>query len=107
MEILATNELTVQFWVKMTSITLLELFLLFMLIISVIEIVKKPEIPVALLMTVFYTLTALNGYGLHYHYSNGVTVQHKVKITDFNEVYKNGYEIIGQEGEIYTIQKKR
>lgn len=32
--------------------------------------------------------------------------QHKVLITDFNEVHGQGYEILEQEGEIYTVQKK-
>jgi hypothetical protein len=29
----------------------------------------------------------------------------EVKITDFNEVYEKGYEIVEQRGDIYVIQK--
>lgn len=36
----------------------------------------------------------------------GVKVEYKVIINDFNELYENGYEIIGQEGKIFTIEKK-
>lgn len=46
------------------------------------------------------TLMSLN------HIDAGVQAQYEVKITDFNEVYKNGYEIIGQRGDIYTVEKK-
>jgi hypothetical protein len=35
----------------------------------------------------------------------GPTVQYKATITDFNEVYNNGYEIIDREGDLYILQE--
>lgn len=54
----------------------------------------------------FLALTSLGIVGLidaEYGYEYE---QHKVTITDINEVHEKGYEIIEQEGEIYTVQKK-
>lgn len=31
--------------------------------------------------------------------------EYKVIITDFNEVYNNGYEIVDKDGKIYTVRK--
>ena len=31
--------------------------------------------------------------------------EYKVIITDFNEVYNNGYEIVDKDGQIYTVRK--
>jgi hypothetical protein len=39
-------------------------------------------------------------------YSDGPQVKYKAKITDFNEVYNNGYKVVSHEGEIYTLIKK-
>lgn len=38
-------------------------------------------------------------------YNDGATEYYKVKITDFNEVFEQGYEIVDQEGKIYKIVK--
>lgn len=35
----------------------------------------------------------------------GPDVTYKATITDFNEVYHNGYEIVDREGEIYILRK--
>lgn len=34
-------------------------------------------------------------------------VEYKALITDFNEVYEQGYKIISQEGKIYTLEKAK
>lgn len=35
----------------------------------------------------------------------GATVTYKATVTDFNEVYNNGYEITGRDGEMYILKK--
>ena len=50
-----------------------------------------------LCMPLAFTLDAAHDYEYE---------QHKVLISDFNEVHQDGYEIVDQEGEIYTIQLK-
>lgn len=37
--------------------------------------------------------------------SNGVPVEYKATITNIEEVTKNGYVIVEQEGQIYTLEK--
>lgn len=35
----------------------------------------------------------------------GPDIQYEAIITDFNEVYENGYEIVDKRGEIYVVEK--
>jgi len=44
--------------------------------------------------------------GINQSFKSGVEIEYKVTVTDFNEIYNNGYEIINQEGKIYTLKKK-
>lgn len=37
--------------------------------------------------------------------NQGPDVTYKATITDFNEVYTQGYEIIGKDGKIYTLRE--
>lgn len=61
----------------------------------------------ALMLTVVCLLLGgLTSAGLIAAVNKGANVTYKATITDFNEVYENGYEIIGQDDKIYTLQKK-
>ena len=53
----------------------------------------------ALLLTALFSAIFYGGI------KAGPTVQYKAIITDFNEVYNNGYEIIDREGNIYILQE--
>ncbi|MDF1511098.1 MULTISPECIES: hypothetical protein [Bacillaceae] len=44
-------------------------------------------------------------YGIYDTVSSGPDVTYKALITDFNEVYEQGYEIVDQDGKIYTIRE--
>ena len=61
------------------------------------------ELFVAGLAVIFVAVGFINLIDNHFGYEYE---QHKVLITDYNEVHQNSYEIIDQEGEIFTIQKK-
>lgn len=52
-------------------------------------------------------LVGLLTYGGYCFHTEGVGAEYQATITDFNEVYDNGYEIIGREGEIYTLVKTK
>jgi len=38
------------------------------------------------------------------YFGSGEVTRHEVLIHDFNEVYEQGYEIVGQRGDIYIIE---
>lgn len=40
-----------------------------------------------------------------YAVNNGPETQYKAIISDFNEVYSQGYEIVGREGDLYILQE--
>lgn len=40
------------------------------------------------------------------HINAGAKIEYKAVITDFNEVYNNGYKIINQDGSIYILEKE-
>ena len=56
---------------------------------------------------VLFTLTAIALACLVFTIvGRGPTTTYKATVTDFNEVYEQRYEIVGQDGEIYLLQKK-
>jgi hypothetical protein len=54
-------------------------------------------------------LGAVNAFviisAIAYTVNNGPETQYKAIITDFNEVYSQGYEIVDREGDIYILQE--
>lgn len=42
-------------------------------------------------------------YSIH---SEGPEVEYKALVTDFNEVYKNGYTVVDREGNLYILEKE-
>jgi hypothetical protein len=51
-------------------------------------------------------LLAYGGYALIFVEGiDGIITQYEVKITDYNEVYEQGYEIVEQRGDIAVVQK--
>lgn len=47
-------------------------------------------------------LFAAGAYGIQ---KEGPEITYEAKITDFNEVYESGYEIVSKHGSLYTIRK--
>lgn len=56
-------------------------------------------------MITLLIVSAILGFVDYNLYKDGAYVEYKAKITDFNQVHKNGYKIIGKEGKIYTLEK--
>jgi hypothetical protein len=54
-------------------------------------------------------LGAVNAFviisAIAYAVNNGPETRYKAIITDFNEVYSQGYEIVGREGDLYILQE--
>jgi len=38
-------------------------------------------------------------------YKSGPNITYEAKVTDFNEVYESGYEIVSKHGSLYTIRE--
>jgi hypothetical protein len=53
----------------------------------------------------FLAIAVGAGFLSIFAYTDSSPEQYEVKITDFNEVYSQGYEIIEQRGEIYVVKK--
>lgn len=53
----------------------------------------------------FLTVGALSCLGINNVVSSGPDVIYKALITDFNDVYEQGYEIVDQDGKIYTLRE--
>jgi hypothetical protein len=73
-------------------------------ILLIVEFVG--EDPPSLLSVI---LGAVNAFviisAIAYVVNNGPETQYKAIITDFNEVYSQGYEIVGREGDLYILQE--
>lgn len=104
MEILSTevmSGLTLGWSIIGTVLILVGVFGILLFLIGVTE-GEGAVLTIGLVLAVVgFGLVAVINSNFSYEYE-----QHKVTITDFNEVHKQGYEIIEQEGEIYTVQKK-
>lgn len=73
------------------------------LVTMIIE--KDTDIHGIIEIVIFIALGAFSSLGVLTNIKQGVDVTYKETITDFNEVYDNGYEITGQDGEIYILEK--
>lgn len=85
----------------------LDLFMLFLLIGTVASSIMDRDFDWSTFGVICVTLLSLYIFtmGLIIELKDGADVTYKATVTDFNEVYKNGYEIISQEGSIYTLRK--
>ena len=55
----------------------------------------------------FFTFATSIGfaYMMYCIHKIGPTIEYKALVTDFNEVYENGYVVVDREGEIYILEK--
>ncbi|RKJ50019.1 hypothetical protein D7X33_32730 [Butyricicoccus sp. 1XD8-22] len=106
MNILATVEYHFWFWVIVIFLFIVTLILLSVFIGGIISVIQSGFENTDLIVLLFLMgLFLLFGYATYSAYNEGVYVEYKATITDFNEVFNNGYEIVGNEGEIYTLKK--
>jgi hypothetical protein len=67
----------------------------------------KSKEKIILVLGAILTVLGLMGIpGIFYEYEKGAEVHYKAIVTDYNEVYDKGYEIIDQEGKIITLKKE-
>jgi amino acid transporter len=108
MEILSTTEHYIQFYLALSVVIVITAFCLVLGITSIVvmSIEKSPKLSDIILTVVllccasFFIIVTVQGI------NKGAEVTHKAKITDFNEVYDNGYEVVGKDGSLYIITKK-
>jgi hypothetical protein len=50
-------------------------------------------------------LGVLMSFALFNIWQDGENVIYKAMVTDFNEVYNNGYKVVGEEGKLYLLEK--
>lgn len=86
--------------------TLAVLTLLFVILSAYIAQSRKDTIAafIAILFVsapIVLTIMSVNAY------KEGPSVEVKAVVADWNEVYANNYEVIGREGEIYTLKEAR
>ena len=107
MEILATVEDKGTYMLVMIVLSGFSLMLLSLAIYMVVDSIKNHfgfnEFFALIACLILSGFTGLGAFG---QYKDGVHVEYKATITDFNEVYNNGYVITGQEGKLYILEKK-
>ena len=106
MEILATNEFVGQFWFEYILMCILT-FGFFGMTVLCINILCKQFAWGGVIVAILFLAMALTfAFMGNNRYEEGIEIEHKVLITDYNEVYDKGYEVVEQEGDIFTIKKK-
>jgi hypothetical protein len=106
MEILSVANETEKYWGLLFLNGLGIALILIGIAACISEIIKKKtkstwSVLIVLLIALILPLT-----GFTYTIKEGVNVQYKVIVDDINELHENGYEIVDQEGKIFTIEKK-
>lgn len=71
----------------------------------IIDSIKDENITPLFLAVGFSILAAFCIFAFVSSLDHKMVYEYKVTITDFNEVHEKGYEIIDQEGKIYTVTK--
>lgn len=108
MEILSGQVLKGEYYFILTVLSLIGLLFLIMSVGILISMISDKDFTFNNVAgtIVCGVVALLVSFGLYTAYQKGAEVQYKATVTDFNEVYDQGYEIIGNEGKIYTLKKK-
>lgn len=106
MKILATTELVGEFWFEYIALCIISLLCFSMATICINILFQKFAIEGVYITIIVLAVAVMFAFFAHKDYKEGIEKEYKVLITDYNEVYGKGYEIIKQEGEIFTIKKK-
>lgn len=103
MEILNVIEQGVDWFLVLLSVILL-VFALIVLSLMALAIKEEDYLPALVMFLFSAVIGALAVTGFDSEFSEKPP-HYEVKITDFNEVYEKGYEIIDKRGEIYVIKE--
>lgn len=108
MKILSTTEYT-GFHLTMIGINLLAGIFMFVMALTALYLFLTGDYYISLIAGFLFTaaIGVFLAYGSYQMYKDGAEVTYKATITDFNEVYDKGYEIVDREGEIYTLVKTK
>lgn len=106
MEILSETHKVGEYWFFLIASGIGSLIILTVITVCIIDIIKNKNNEVWVLVILLSIFLIFPAVGFIDTLKEGVKVEYKVIINDFNELYENGYEIIGQEGKIFTIEKK-
>jgi ABC-type Na+ efflux pump permease subunit len=106
MEILAETHKVEEYWFFLIASGIGSLIILTMITVCIINIIKNKNNKVWGFVIFLSILLISPTVGFINTLKEGVKEEYKVIINDFNELYKNGYEVIGQEGKIFTVEKK-
>lgn len=109
MEILSTTEHYIQFYLALSVVIVITAFCLVLGITSIVMMFvdKNPKFSDLVLTAVLLCCAGFLMFVTVQGTKKGVEVTHKAKITDFNEVYDNGYEVVGKDGSLYIITKEK
>lgn len=108
MKILYTDVLKEDYFVTIWYGVSFSLIALGFLVYQLIKIKKgKSDWGRVFLSIALVALISLFTYNTVRAVNEGVKEEYKATITDFNEVHDKGYEIVGREGEIYTLVKTK
>ena len=108
MEILNTTAHLLEYWF---FITLAGVFLLLfgsLMCVGLSKMIKEKDYREDLGATIACTVISLIIVtSLVITFKEGVRITYDVKVSDWNEVYDQGYVIVKQKGEIVTVEQKR
>lgn len=105
MKILAENIHWGTYYSITTIASILCLLTLFMTVALLIEAVKDKSAELAFGSVLYFAITVLIAVMLSFELVAGPTISYEAIVTDYNEVYENGYEVIEQNGDITTLRK--
>ena len=82
------------------------LFSVFLSIGGILTVIYDDRSIADVILTLLYAISAIGLSIILFSYIlTGPDVTYKAKVTDFNAVYHNGYEIVNHNGKLYTLRK--
>lgn len=108
MQILSENMLWGEYFTVITLLAIAGCLFGYLGYNAIVQMVKG-KIPLYAHNIVLCVLTIVSSLFLYttciFVIHQGAEVEYKVVITDYNDVFKQGYEIVDKEGDITTIKK--
>src|SRR5690606_13248653 len=102
MEIVAETAL----WGRYFALITISIALLTVAAILLIAEFVEEDPPALLFVMLGAVSTFVNISNIACMVNNGTETQYKAIITDLNEVYSQGYESVGREGDLYILQAR-
>ena len=107
MEILAINTHLLTHILALIVIGIMALFMTTLAVGAVISLVEERSLVNIFWVLFFTTVASLFSWVMVDAIQEGPEVTYRAKVTDFNEVYEKGYEVVGRNGAIYLLQKTK